>query len=275
MPAALKVRPGDRYNNLTVIREIKERGKHRKFKFRCDCGNTIEALLNTVRSNHSKSCGCSRDVDIKKGDKFGKLTVVKEVERLPRGDRCCEFVCDCGNRKVLSIKVVMGGGTKSCGCLRKPHGLSNNKTYEVWRNMIDRCYNDDHKYYDDYGGRGIMVCRRWYEDPAALIKWNDSLPEEKRYKPGLWLDRIDNDYHYCPSNCRWTTPIIQSNNRHNTRMIMYKGEMRPVGLVFRHLNKKNLLKVPFDVAYKRYAAYGWSFKDAVSIPVQRRVNCAV
>jgi len=30
-----------------------------------------------------------------------------------------------------------------------------------WYQMIQRCYNDQHKSYQYYGGRGVTVCDRW------------------------------------------------------------------------------------------------------------------
>ena len=59
----IEIKRGDRYNMLTVISEVEgyvspSGYKTRKFLFQCDCGNTKEIILNDVRTNASKSCGC-------------------------------------------------------------------------------------------------------------------------------------------------------------------------------------------------------------------------
>ena len=50
---------GDRYGNLTVI---KEKGKNKYGKTicecLCDCGNKIDVLSNSLRTGHTYSCGC-------------------------------------------------------------------------------------------------------------------------------------------------------------------------------------------------------------------------
>ena len=55
--------------------------------------------------------------------------------------------------------------------------------------MKNRCYNQKNKEYHRYGGRGIVVCKRWlkfenfYEDVSRLPHFNEK---------GYSLDRIDN-----------------------------------------------------------------------------------
>lgn len=60
-------------------------------------------------------------MDIKTGDKFALLTVIKEVpkpeNRKTKGKYyLCQ--CDCGNQKIIDKKGLVSGRVQSCGCLR-------------------------------------------------------------------------------------------------------------------------------------------------------------
>ena len=81
--------------------------------------------------------------------------------------------------------------------------------YRIWSEMRQRCYNKNNKRYDDWGGRGIKVCNDWLYASGSFINWALS----HGWKKGLLIDRIDNNGHYTPNNCRFTTPKISSNNR--------------------------------------------------------------
>lgn len=65
----------------------------------------------------------SSKLEIKEGDKFGNLTVLKEEEpyRLNGKFNTRRFLCkcDCGNITVTNLSRLKSGKTKSCGCLRK------------------------------------------------------------------------------------------------------------------------------------------------------------
>ena len=80
--------------------------------------------------------------------------------------------------------------------------------YNMWYNIRARCYNPKKNQYKDYGGRGIKICKRWL-DRDTFIAWclNNG------WKPGLQLDRRNNDGNYTPSNCRFVTPKENSNNQ--------------------------------------------------------------
>jgi len=82
------------------------------------------------------------------------------------------------------------------------------RIYCVWTAMRERCNNPKQIRYDSYGGRGIKICPEW-DDYAVFLQWM----LEQGYRPGLQLDRIDNDDGYYPANCRLCTHTEQMQNR--------------------------------------------------------------
>jgi hypothetical protein len=56
----IKVEPGDRYGDLTVIKEEKQNGVYRMFCCLCDCGIETTVKLSSLRSGVTKSCGCRK-----------------------------------------------------------------------------------------------------------------------------------------------------------------------------------------------------------------------
>ncbi len=87
------------------------------------------------------------------------------------------------------------------------------------RNAIARCTNPNHKFYKDYGGRGITVCPEWVHDWNAFI--SDMGPKPA---PGYQLDRKDNDRGYSKDNCRWATHAENNRNKRNTIWVEYNGK---------------------------------------------------
>lgn len=72
----LKLKKGDRFNRLEIIKEVDLKitssgRKYRMFLCKCDCGNRKEIKLVQLISGHVKACGC-----LKGRVKFG--TVVKK-----------------------------------------------------------------------------------------------------------------------------------------------------------------------------------------------------
>jgi hypothetical protein len=72
--------------------------------------------------------------------------------------------------------------------------------------MMNRCYNANYHRYEDWGGRGITVCKRWH-------KFENFLADMGTRPKGKTLDRIKNNQNYTPQNCRWATVSEQNANQ--------------------------------------------------------------
>jgi hypothetical protein len=83
-----------------------------------------------------------------------------------------------------------------------------NGLLSVHHSMKSRCICSRHKSYPRYGGRGIHICHEWLTDFGAFYIWATA----NGYRPGLQLDRIDNDGPYASWNCRWTTRELNIQN---------------------------------------------------------------
>jgi hypothetical protein len=125
----------------------------------------------------------------------------------------------CGTEFRAITDNVVQGKTRSCGCYNKSrtsetnkkHGLFGTKLYKIWGSIKNRVFNIKNKAYKNYGGRGITICDEWKNDAEAFYNW--AILNGYEENKGLSIDRIDNDGDYCPENCRWTTPTIQSRNQ--------------------------------------------------------------
>jgi hypothetical protein len=91
--------------------------------------------------------------------------------------------------------------------------------YLVWANMKQRCLNPKHKHFKHYGGRGIGICGAWINNPTVFIEW----ALKNGYKPGLEIDRRDNDQGYSPLNCHFVTHRENLLNRRGHGAVPFKG----------------------------------------------------
>ena len=158
-----------------------------------------------------------RYLHVEAGQRFGRLVA---TEKLRVGHsvkwRC---TCDCGSEARVDQHGLIAGKTKSCGCLRAElnavrhvkHGRSGRKgirsrAYSSWSNMKNRCLSETAQDFAYYGGRGSIICERW-------LTFANFLEDMGEPPEGLTLDRIDPNGNYQPSNCRWASRLIQSQNR--------------------------------------------------------------
>lgn len=105
--------------------------------------------------------------------------------------------------------------------LRPRHWMHGTPSYSSWVGMRSRCLNPKAVAYANYGGRGIRICDRWNSFQAF---YDDMGPRPD----GHWLERINNDGNYEPSNCKWATVAEQSLNKRNVISIEYRGVTLPL-----------------------------------------------
>lgn len=202
----------------------------------------------------------SKVLDVKIGDKFGRLTVMAEADRDKSRNICWLCKCECGNSRVIRSSRLVHNDTKSCGCLRSElateahttHGLSKRPTWDSWQGAKWRCRNKNNKDYPNYGGRGIQFCERWNDF--------ENFYEDMGEKPdGMQLDRIKVNGNYEPGNCRWATPKEQANNKRNSRRYSYQGKTQPLAAWAEDYNinintleyRVYVMKIPFEDALLR------------------------
>jgi hypothetical protein len=158
-------------------------------------------------------------LDIKPGDSFSRLTIIKEVEGKYWGKyKHRQFLCkcECGNERIVRLEYLRSGHTTSCGCLREvelikinaTHRQSGTRLHRIWASMLGRCRNKSHTSYKDYGAKGVKVCVEWYK----FEKFRD-WALENGYREDLTIDRINPFGNYETSNCRWATMLEQRHNR--------------------------------------------------------------
>jgi hypothetical protein len=102
----------------------------------------------------------------------------------------------------------------------------------IWGGINARCdvKNTDDKNHRHYGGRGI---RNLFADFEEFFRWS----VVNAYEPGLQIDRINNDGHYEPMNCRWVDGKENLRNTSRTKLnpakVVEIRRLRVMGLTHR------------------------------------------
>jgi hypothetical protein len=109
------------------------------------------------------------------------------------------------------MQCQQSAGTVSSVDPSAPPRMIDHPLYDRWRGMKTRCNNPNHEAYHRYGGRGIKMCGRWYSFAAYVDDINSILGPQPG--PEYSIDRIDNDGDYTPTNVRWATQRVQSQNQ--------------------------------------------------------------
>jgi hypothetical protein len=102
--------------------------------------------------------------------------------------------------------------------LRERHGNAGSKLYGIWRSIKERTSNPAAQGWKIYGARGIKMYPEWQKSYLAFKR---DVGDD--YKPGLSIDRIDNDGNYEPGNVRWVDRLTQTLNQRHLRSTNTSG----------------------------------------------------
>ena len=196
------------------------------------------------------------------GQVFGRWTVVDATRVSGDGKVSVLCLCECGAERLVGLRVLNTGRSKSCGCyaaemsaVRKTtHSGSYSAEYSIWRGIMKRCNNPECACYPGYGGRGVTVCDRW-------LKFENFI-EDMGVRPStdLSIERRDNDGPYAPWNCYWATSLEQNNNTRGCRPREMDGKSQTVAQWAREYG------IPEGTLRQRLKRE-WTLRDALTIPV--------
>ena len=213
------------------------------------------------------------------GQIFGSLVILESRQRTyhradrPNGHgRIQQFwlvQCSCGTKPFELSDQFLQNGAKACrSCThsgennsKRTHGESDavirgkrstaSPEYRCWKAIKNRCYNQKAKQYKDYGGRGIRICKRWFDSFENFLDDMGRKPSRSHS-----IQRRDNNGDYSPENCYWATDEEQRRNKRTTKWITINGEIKSR---IEWLEILGVKKSTFNWRKKR----GWSDKEAL------------
>lgn len=241
--------------------EVLRRDHGKRWSCRCSCGKVKSVLRDHLVDGTSTNCGCRKHC-IHEGERYNRLTAIEYV-----GDGKWRCRCDCGKETVVRSTRLKSGETKSCGCILKDgiYGDSfNRKLYAMWKDMIYRCEKSNCQSYQNYGARGITVCKEWH-DYTLFRKWAMGNGFDESKGRNCSIERKDVNGNYIPENCTFATISEQSNNKRTSRRIHAFGKTMTM------TQWANETGISRDCIKHRLSA-GWSEEDALTKSPMRRKN---
>lgn len=117
---------GQRFGNLVIVEMLYNYNNKGKTyaRCRCDCGTEKIIYMSNIKRGFSKSCGCIEKESRHHrkhnknllGKKYGKLTVIEQLEVNSKGHMEWLCKCECGGNRIVTTGKLTGQRVKSCGC---------------------------------------------------------------------------------------------------------------------------------------------------------------
>lgn len=199
---------GQKFSRLFVLAEaISDKNQRIHWECKCDCGKMVIVRADHLKDGHVQSCGCLLKECSKQngkktkinltGQKFGRLTVLRDTGNRKDSKVIWECECSCGKKVYVTSVALRSGNTRSCGCLRGlPEG-------EAAKNSLLLIYKGSAR------KRGIawelsdedffeLIQNNCYYDGVPPLQVYASHKGDYKYNG---IDRVDNTKGYTKDNC--------------------------------------------------------------------------
>lgn len=174
---------GKKFGRLTVVKPLKERKNGAiQYLCKCECGNESKVRGDQLKDGTTKSCGCLYDEMTHEltGKKFGRLTAIRKTD-IQRGIAkyiYWECECKCGSKTVVSSNSLVGGHTRSCGCLQ-----------DEWRRNYSG--KKHHFYKPSLSDEDRLEKHRYILRGKNSVQWRKKIFERDDYTCGVCEHRGD------------------------------------------------------------------------------------
>lgn len=252
-----------------------------------------------IRKNVKNDTDPNDPFRLKPNEKVSRLTIVKLLGYLEIPDKRRKYIrkkyfyetkCDCGRDYICQEDVLKESiriaKPLSCGCIRQGIRISMGYNPNVilrgrypincggaihYSHIFERCYKENDPKYKNYGGRGIKLCKEWFDELGNkhvddfcdwiynIAGYNDDMG------PDVSVNRYDNDKDYSPDNCYISYPLEQANNTTLNKVYNYYGNDYTIAELAKKYN------VSYDLLQGRLYN-GYSLNDAIYAP--KFVNAA-
>jgi hypothetical protein len=125
--------------------------------------------------------------------------------------------------------------------------------------MIQRCTNPNNPRWNDYGGRGITVCKQWRDSFVEFLKAMGECPV------GMEIERRENNEGYEPNNCYWATIVQQARNKRSNRIYTVAGNTGCIAELCQ------LFQIHYTTVMRRLN-HGWNPDRAFTLPPRFKVR---
>lgn len=193
--------------------------------------------------------------NVKPGDRFGKVTVIKKGPRIhyKNGDSRATWVCkcDCGNEVTFPALRFKDGNAayfRCDKCMKDREVMFSKAT-----GIIQRCNCVDSSEWKNYGARGIKC-----ELGVTSSEVADMLQSIPGFKKGYSIDRIDNNGNYTIWHPIHMYNVYDYIDPYSGEVFKARGNLRWVPHSINNLNKRNNVTIDYLMTTSRVPAV---FKD--------------